>query len=225
VPFGATTGSILLGPDLAMGQGPVNAPSIGGTYWDTANRTGETFLNNVGYVWIRGHLINGRWGGSGGTWNNLTPLTALANSNHKTVEKYMDDYIIACLNYERAADRDFWYGVYYSVRCSVNPLSDVASTNNNNLHSYAPEFIKVSWRAIVMTKPVGQFAGLNVLFWQPVAAFPVGFNVPVRSQAIGANQTLPTTNVPGGLLLGAPPINFPLAQANGFDGDIEIHQT
>lgn len=237
--FGASYASIILGPDLARGQGPTNAPSIGGNIWDTTVPNGPvvTFAQDGLYTWIRGHMINGRWGGSGGNWNNLTPLTSQANSNHKTVEAYMDSFISASYGYEvnnnvngYGLGRDDWYGVYYCVRCSQSPFADPMTDAQNNLYSYAPAFIKVSWRAVRIAKPVGQqvnnvIYGMNILNFQAVAVFPAGFIVPNRPQVLNGVNVLPAGNVAGGNLLGNLPVGFPNAQANNFDGDIEIHQS
>src|ERR1044071_7613006 len=114
IAFGASTAAAILGPDLMMyGQGLPHVPSAVGAPWDTLLGLGRpliTFTQDTTYTWIRGHLINGRWGGSGANWNNLTPLTSTANSNHATVEGYIDSYLTNSLSYENATYRTHWYG-------------------------------------------------------------------------------------------------------------------
>lgn len=232
VNFGASSAAAVLGPDLIMpGQQGNNHPTAGGPPWDQPlfGGPGIAFVQDVGFVWVRGHLINGRWGGPGNTWQNLVPLTGVANPNHATVEGYIDAYLLASYQYEMAAHRADWYGVYYCVQASASPLSHPALTNNANLYSYAPEFIRILWRAVSIAKPVNVMpaaAALNMGNYavNPVAAFPPGFAVPALPMAMNGVQALPPGNVAGGAVLGALPGNFPAAQANGFDGGIEIHQ-
>jgi hypothetical protein len=126
--------------------------------------------------------------------------------------------------------RSDWFGVYYCVQCSQSPFAHGYIDADAELYSYAPEFIKVSWRAVRMIKPVGQpvhtvVAGMNLHPFQAVPIFPVGFQRPPIPAAINGTPTLPAWNAPGGgNVLGALPLGFPAAQANGFDGEIEIHQ-
>lgn len=231
--FGASWAAAVLGPDLIMpGQQGVNAPTAVGAPWNQLLMGGPPlcFIQDVNNIWVRGHLINGRWGGAGNTWQNLTPLTAIANPNHATVEAYIDSFLISAHNYEDAAHRNDWYGVYYCVQCSAAPFSDPMTTNNGNLYSYAPAFIKISWRAVSIPKPVNTQAvtaanNIGTYAVNAVPALPMGFVVPpVPGVMVGA-QTLPAPNVAGGAVLGALPGAFPAAQANGFDGTIEIHQS
>jgi hypothetical protein len=103
--------------------------------------------------------------------------------------------------------------------------------NNADLYSYAPAFIKVSWRAVQIPKPNLPAAGIqahlnNVAGFPTVAAFPLGFNVPPRPLAI-AGACVPLANVATGNVYPYPGHNgvaYPAAQANGFDGEIEVHQ-
>lgn len=234
IAFGASSASAILGPDLMMhGMGLPNVPTAVGAPWDTLLGVGRpllSFTQDTTFTWIRGHLINGRWGGSGANWNNLTPLTSIANANHATVEGYIDSYLTNSLSYENAAYRTDWYGVWYLVQCSVDPFSDPMITGNAQLYSYAPAFIRVSWRAIRIQKPVNTavhavIAGLPGATINPVGGFPFGFNVPVRPTVMNGVAALPLGNPAGGALLGVAPVGFPGLQGNGFDGDIEIHQT
>jgi len=231
--FGASAVAAILGPDLIMpGQQGNNVPTAGGAPWDQLLPGGPplTFTQDNTNNWIRGHMINGRWGGPGNTWQNLVPLTATANANHATVEGYMDAFLAACYAYETSGQRDAWYGLYYCVQSSVNPFSDATTTNNQNLYSYAPEFIRILWRAVRILKPVNvstatAAANIGTYPMNAVAAFPPGFAVPALPYVMNGNATLPPGNAAGGAVLGAIPAGFPGLQANGFDGGIEIHQS
>jgi len=229
--FAASHASAVLGPDLAMSQQLPHPPTATGPIWNQLVFGGPPviFADDMNHTWIRGHLINGRWGGTGAEWYNLTPLTATANANHKTVEGFIDEFIRKSLCYEEAEKREYWYGVYYCVQCSFHPFSDHATSGPTNLYSYAPAFIKISWRAVSIHKPVNKKvedvrANLANLSVNPVRTFPRGFPLPDRP-AIMANPVVPVGNVANGAVLGALPVNFPAAEpGNHFDGEIEIHQ-
>ncbi|QQP94134.1 hypothetical protein [Lysobacter enzymogenes] len=232
--FGASSASALLGPDLMMpGQQGNNVPTAVGAPWNQLLIGGPplAFTQDLNYPWIRGHLINGRWGGPGNNWQNLVPLTGVGNANHATVEGYIDAFINACYQYETGGQRQSWYGVYYSVQSSVSPFSAPNMTNAQNLYSYAPEFILVTWRAVSIVKPVNVMpanaaANINNYAFNAVPAFPQGFVVPQLPAVMNGTQVLPAAgNVAGGAVLGGLPPGFPAAQANGFDGSIEIHQS
>lgn len=231
--FGASQASAVLGPDIMMSGGQTNnPPSVGGYPWDNAppiflSGPTVTFSQDTTNTWIRGHLINGRWGGSGSTWQNLTPLTSIANPNHATIEAYMDRYLTNSLNYENAAHRNAWYGIYYVVQCSANPFAAVPA--NQCLYSYAPEFIKITWRAVSVQKPVNQSVATvkanPLMAGNPVAVPALPFPNPTTPTIAGwPVAVLPAGNSPGGTTLGALPVGFPARQNNGFDGEIEIHQ-
>jgi len=232
--FAGSSASAVLGPDLAMpGQQGNNVPTAVGAPWNQLLVGGPplSFVQDGTYPWIRGHLINGRWGGPGNNWQNLVPLTGTGNANHATVEGYIDGFINACYQYEVGGQRASWYGVYYCVQASVNPFSDPNVTNAQNLYSYAPEFIRLSWRAVSIVKPVNvapATAAANISNYAVAAVpvFPMGFVLPQLPAVMVGAQVLPAAgNVPGGAVLGALPPAFPAAQANGFDGQIEIHQS
>ncbi|MDK2123521.1 hypothetical protein [Parachitinimonas caeni] len=238
LPFGGTGAAAILGPDLKLsGASQVNSPIATHQLWSAGFSAIGNGRPNCGFrsdpnnlSWIRGHLINGSWGGPGHDWCNLTPLTSVANSNHKLIESFINAYLEACLRYEQADYRDRWYGVYYMVTCSRDPFADNAIDNRGELYAYAPAYIKVSWRAIEILKPVGMpisGALMNSLPFNSVLHFPNQFGVPVLPAAVLAAGVLPIPgNVPGtSQLLFAPPANFPPRQINGFDGDIEIHQS
>lgn len=233
--FGAASAAAILGPDLCMpGVQGNNVPTAVGAPWDAQLPAGpaETFTTDGNNNWVRAHLINGRWGGPGNTWQNLTPLTATGNANHATVEGYIDAYLAACRQFETSGQgqQPVWYGVYYCVQASQDPWSDANTTADTNLYSYAPAFIKISWRAVTITKPVNvspQAAAANIDNY-PMAGvvnFPQGFQLPQLPAVMNGAATLPAAgNVAGGAVLGALPANFPVAQVNGFDGWIEVHQ-
>lgn len=231
--FAASNSSALLGPDLNMpGGGGNNPPTATGYVWSLpvtfAGGPAVTFDLDGNYQWKRGHLVNGRWGGSGADWRNLTPLTNIANPNHSTIEAYMDRYLESSLNYETSGYRTHWYCLWYAVQCSAAPFS--AAPAPGDLYSYAPEFIRVNWRAVSVIKPVNysvaQVQANPLMAGGPVTVPVLPFTAPVVPQVPGwPVAVLPPGNVPGGAVLGALPVGYPAAQANGFDGQIEIHQT
>jgi hypothetical protein len=233
--FGASVASAVLGPDIMMPGGQTNnPPSVGGYPWDNTSTVFSggppvTFSQDNTHAWIRGHLINGRWGGTGNTWANLTPLTSIANPNHATIESYMDRYLTSSLNYENTTPyKSAWYGIYYAVQCSANPFA--AAPANNDLYSYAPEFIRITWRAISIQKPVNQpvvtVHANPLVVGTPAAVHVLPFPAPTTPTINGwPVAVLPPGNVPGGAVLEELPARFPAQQANGFDGQIEIHQS
>lgn len=231
--FGASAASGLVGPDLKMPGGEFNnPPTATGYVWNQpatfAGGPVITFTEDGNYQWKRGHLVNGRWGGLGSDWRNLTPLSNIANPNHATIEAYMDRYMINSLAYEQAAHRTHWYCLWYAVQCSANPFSGAPS--KGDLYSYAPEFIKVSWRAVSVVKPINSSVAAvtanPLMAGGPVTVPALPFAAPATPGVPGWPVTvLPAGNVAGGAVLGALPAGYPAAQANGFDGHIEIHQT
>ncbi|ALN63927.1 hypothetical protein GLA29479_3065 [Lysobacter antibioticus] len=230
--FGAASATAVLGLDLIMpGQQGNNVPTAIGAPWNQLLPDGPQLMftqDNLN-TWIRAHLINGRWGGAGNGWQNLVPMTAPAYANQATVEAYMDAFLAASYQYETSGQRDAWYGLYYCVQSSVSPFSDAATTNKQNLYAYAPEFIRILWRAVRILKPVNvstatAAANLGTYPMSAVAAFPVSFVMPPLPKAMNGTATLPQGKVAGGAVLGALPGNVPAAQANGFDSEIEIHQ-
>jgi hypothetical protein len=231
--FGASYAWALLGPDLAMpGAQSNNIPTVTDYPWGPTGAfaggpSPATFSTDNTYSWKRGHLINSRWHGPGNNWANLTPLTSIANSNHQSVEAYIDRYLEGSRLYEQAANRNHWYGVFYAVQCSTTPFADVPALNK--LYSYAPEFIKISWRAICVPKLVN--LALPVVMLNPllagglssVPALPFPFPVPPAIPGWPL-AVLPASNIAGGAVAGAGAFVIPPIQANGFDGEIEIHQ-
>lgn len=245
--FGASSASALLGPDLMMpGQQANNPPTVRDYPWSNSppifqggpnlpfDQAHQVWVPNVMRFigpWVRGHLINGRWGGSGNTWRNLTPLTQQANQFHSPIEQHMDNYLTNSLRYEDAAHRNHWYGIWYKVQCSVAPFSQSLAQipARNNLYSYAPAFIKITWRAVSIQKPVGQNS-LTVRANPLMAGQPLGVpNLPFQFALPPLPVVQPPGNIRGGNIYPAPAIagvtvGFPVEANNGFDGEIEIHQ-
>ncbi len=231
--FGATWARVLIGPDLSLPGGTTNnPPNISGKGWDKAwGGTGYpsvTFVGqskDVNVTWIAGHMVNGEWGGTGSDWKNLTPLSSTANSNHKTVEGYMKKFCAYSLSFDNKAWRTHWVGVDYLVQRSKGPWASTAS--KNNLYSYAPEFIKVSWRAVAIAKPnlapnkVQSYLDNMGTTVNTLATLP--FTAPSRPNAISGTCVPASGNTAGGTVY-AGPGGFPAAQANSFDGQIEVHQ-
>lgn len=239
--FGASWASAIMGPDV-LENPHNNVPNIGGAPWDNHypnNTPLVTFVNDVQNTWKRGHLVNGLWGGTGVDWRNLTPLTGIGNSNHATVEGYVANYLHACHVYENK-DRDNYYGLQYVVCCSSNPFAQ--NPHDNELYSYAPEFIRVSIRALVFTKPNNRNNAnwtrdqaqnaVNISFANGVGvqAFPQDFILP-NVPTVMRNQHQPVLvlpnhngNVAGGQVFNPPNNHILPMQNNNFDMDIDIFQ-
>ncbi|MBN4055451.1 hypothetical protein JYU12_01765 [bacterium AH-315-K03] len=222
--FGASWASAILGPDIYANQATNNQPSIGGFPWDNTRQPSPnlgypqiTFSQDQNFTWIRGHLINGRWGGPGNSWQNLTPLTATANSNHAAIEALMDNYMWMSSRYDSANPyKDHWFGVDYSVVCSQEPFADQTNYTQNNLYSYAPAAIRVSWRAIAIEKPLHSAVptGSILNYLHTNAGLVIN---PVQQLPFSINQTIPSAvgNYQFGGVLQS-------IQNNGFDGDAII---
>lgn len=225
--FSGEFGFVLIGPDISLPGGiTINPPVAEGAIWRSSagGVPAVTFVNDTNYAWVRGHLVNGEWGGPGNAWQNLTPLTPTANHNHATIENYMRAFCQASLNYDTSTNayKPDWYAIAYLVQCSVNPWA--ASPTSVDLYSYAPEFIKVSWRAVRIPKPDNVppssiAAYLNTQAPLPAPALP--FLPPPRPTAI-SGRCVPAGNAPGGSVYAG--VGLPPAQTNGFDGEVEIHQ-
>lgn len=227
----------ILGPDnFRPGSLQTNKPTAkkpGFTSgWVGQNRPATTFytnrFNNGG--WILGHMMNGAWGGSGSSWQNLTPLSHVGNSNHKTIETQMNNFLSASYSYDVNSNnyRPSWFGIEYLVECSVNPLAANNVNVSTNLYAYAPEFIRVTWRAIEIPKPSDRTANQIPIYLAncaiyAVAALPNGF--PNINGAIRNNGALPAgnNNAHGGAVVNSG-YNLGPAQANNFDGSCDIFQ-
>jgi hypothetical protein len=237
-PFGASWAYGVVGPDRA--NQPAQMP--GGYPW-TGTRPGATWpphpfdqdeWQGRPNDWIRAHLINQGWGGPT-DWTNLTPLPKAANANHASLETYISTFLTASLSWDAKKNDDtakYWYAVYYWVRCAVEPLADPPS--NTELYAYAPNFIKLSWRAVKLAKPASTLSQTQM---RDQAAQNV------KSGALAhADETLPFTlppssvphtgTLPPGYTAGDPvqgstplPPGFPATAStrNGFDGDVEVH--
>lgn len=227
----------ILGPDnFRPGSLQTNKPTAkkpGFTSgWVGPNRPSTTFYTNRfnNGSWILGHLMNGAWGGSGSSWRNLTPLSHVANSNHKTIETQMNNYLSASYSYDVNSNnyRPSWYGIEYLVECSINPLAANNVNVPTNLYAYAPEFIRVSWRAIEILKPTNRTANQIATYLANCAIHPVP-NLPNTFPAInGAIRnngalTAINNNAHGGLVVNSG-INLVAAQANNLDGSCDVFQ-
>ena len=138
----------------------------------------------------------------------------------------MKDFCYASLRYDdQQPYKTDWYGILYVVQRSQTPWAD-APAAQNNLYSYAPEFIKVSWRAISITKPnlqTNQIQNfLNTATFNSVPHIP--FKFPPRPKAINGACVPSPNNNPGGAVYPST-IPIPIAENNGFDGEIEVHQS
>lgn len=230
--FAGQFGFVLIGPDISLPGGRTNNPPTAvGPIWNAlagSGRPAVTFANDANCAWVRGHLVNGEWSGPGNMWQNLTPLTPTANHNHATVESYMRTFCQASLAYDNAPSvyKPAWYAIAYLVQCSVNPWA--ATPANTDLYSYAPEFIKVSWRAVEIQKPnkpaalIPTHLNLNSTVFAAVPSLP--FTPPIRPPAI-AGVCVPAGNTPGGGVYPHFIAGYPAAQPNSFDGEIEVHQS
>ncbi|MBY8604372.1 hypothetical protein [Burkholderia arboris] len=248
-PFGACWAWGLIGPDKFpdKGQMPGGYPWSGvapnpASAWpphpfaDDIYRFGKPPVLSEDR-WIRGHLINQGWGGDT-VWRNLTPLTKLANANHETVESFIGRFLDASFGWDERGSVEaarYWYGVLYWVQCAAQPLS--AAPKPTDLYAYAPNFIKLRWRAVRLQKPDSR--GTEALVRQQAAQavangtleylqnrrdIPFDFG----TSPVAGKSTLPTGSEyrPGGALQGttAGPPYFQVAPSrNDFDGDIEIH--
>jgi len=234
--MGAQWAYCIIGPDT---QGPgmlqTNTPSANKpgftSGWVGQNRPSTIFSTNRTHqndTWVRGHLINGAWGGSGASWRNLTPLTKTANSNHETIERKMNRFLTRSLNFDKYARpvEPYWYGIQYLVECSQAPFAANNVNNPDNLYAYAPEFIRVTWRAVQILKPTNRQPNQIDAYLQncnvhPVANIP--FNFPNFPGNLRNNGALPPGNNYGGNVYNSG-IQMVQAQNNGFDGSCEINQ-
>ncbi len=234
---GASWAYAILGPDLKRpGSQQTNTPTAtkaGFTSgWYGQNRPSSTFYTNRYNqdTWILGHMINGAWGGSGASWQNLTPLTHTANMNHKTIESKMNEYLTQSYAYEKAHKGValYWYGIEYLVECSTAPFADNQRNVSTNLYAYAPEFIRVTWRAIRIQKRTDLLPNQIPNFlancnFNYVNNLP--FTIPNFSGAIRNNGILPqgTPSAYGGGIINSG-YNLGHARNNNFDGSCDVFQ-
>ncbi len=238
-PFGASWAYGVVGPDRSNQPGAMP----GGYPW-TGKQPNNTWpphpFDQDGWQtpndWVRAHLINQGWGGPT-DWTNLTPLPGTANKNHASIETYIGNFLTASQSWDAKKNDDtaaFWYAVYYWVRCSVAPLT--TNVSNTALYAYAPNFIKLSWRAVKLAKPASTLTQAQV---RQQAAQAVQSGALLHADA-ALPFTLPTSTVPhsgtlpkglkgGDPVQGATPLppGFPATAStkNGFDGDVEVHIT
>ena len=76
--FGSSASVLRLTPIHLNGSSPSRG-DMGNPLWSKV----ATRKQGEGVYYIKGHLLNDNLGGPGSTWDNLTPLTQAANSDHK----------------------------------------------------------------------------------------------------------------------------------------------
>jgi phage-related protein len=76
--FGSSASVLRLTPIHPNGSSP-SSGDMGNPLWGKVAKRKQ----GEGVYYIKGHLLNDNLGGPGGTWDNLTPLTQAANSDHK----------------------------------------------------------------------------------------------------------------------------------------------
>lgn len=231
---GASWAYSLIGPDVKRpGSQQTNTPNVSKagftSGWSGKNRPDTIFSTNRYGTdkWILGHLINGAWGGSGKDWRNLTPLTHTANMNHKTIEGHLNNFLAASYSYETGNNvRPAWYGIEYLVECSVAPFAANNVDVSTNLYAYAPEFIRVTWRAIQINKPTNRTPNQIPTFLANCnfASVPqIPFQFPNISGNLRNNGALPNGNFHGGNSINSGK-NLVNQENNGFDGCCDIFQ-
>nr|WP_320010955.1 DUF4157 domain-containing protein [uncultured Desulfobulbus sp.] len=84
--FGSVASVLRLTPLHNNGSSPSSGGDMGSAHWRKLSKRKQ----GQGVYYIKGHLLNDNLGGPGNTWNNLTPLTQAANSDHKNrFEKFV----------------------------------------------------------------------------------------------------------------------------------------
>lgn len=200
--FGGSSAYALLGPDIERPNGRThNPPSALGPGWDLAwlhappvgGGPAFPFTLDANNIWYRGHLINGEWGGSGGNWNNLTPLTAQANANHRTVENRLRVYLqnFRAFNEMGSGHQTYWYALQYWVQVATAPWS--AAPAVGDLYSYCPNMIKVTWRVVTIAKPMGAMGGNAMTALNAAGA---AIDAAVKTQAAGGGIGADMPNIP-----------------------------
>ena len=207
VSTGGSRMQALLGPDLGDGQQR-------GTKTSAASLQPLMGLLNSHSAkrWKAGHLLNADLGGDGNSSANLTPLTAAANNAHRIFEGHIKRMLLLCNQLDRAdSHAASWYGVFYDVRVSGTPYA--AAPAVGDMHSYAPSYIRLSYRFVTLPKfPPGSnpYQGLP-----PPASHQ---NVAIGDANLAALQAvvLPTF---------APSVNITnwLPHASGIEFRVRIH--
>ncbi len=83
--FGGSASVLRLTPIHPNGSSP-SSGDMGNPLWGKVSKRKQ----GEGVYYIKGHLLNDNLGGPGNTWDNLTPLTQAANSDHKNqFEKFV----------------------------------------------------------------------------------------------------------------------------------------
>ena len=157
--MGGRSAYALLGPDIAMPAGTTNnPPTATGAGWNApwggVGGPAIYFMQDASQTWIRGHLINGEWDGSGANWDNLVPMTSGGNANHKGVEGRMKVYLQNFRAFDKSNNgrNNYWYALQYWVQASTDPWA-AHPAPAGNLYSYAPNMIRVTWRVVRLPKP------------------------------------------------------------------------
>ena len=246
--IGGTSAYALLGPDIERPGGRThNPPTALGAGWNAAwgnappgPGPGLHFTQDANNLWYRGHLINGEWAGSGVNWSNLTPLTTQANANHRTVENRLRIYLQNFRAYSEMGNghRVYCYALQYWVEVSTAPWA--AAPAANDLYSYCPNMIRVTWRVVTINLPVGGAHGtaMTVLGGAgaaidvaPIAQAGAGAiamdlpNIPLHGiPAVLTNNAANLADI-GGAVYALPP-GAPVipAVSTGYDGRVEIFQ-
>lgn len=226
--FGATYAYAVLGPDLKMPGGEMaNTPNVDAPLWNGRPKriTKITFNEDKKYEqWIRGHLINGRWGGTGSNWRNLVMLTNHANKTHRdVVESFIDAYLKVSRFHEQNNKQDPIYGIYYLVRCSEDSFAGKVNNFTDNIYSYAPHFIEVSWRAIEIQKPIVDANARSV--YLNMGNLVHSSEIPFLRSIAGKHPGMNIYKENKSLHCCAYPDYFPKAiKSNGVDGCVRIYQ-
>lgn len=143
---GGSSMDALLGPDVG------NGVMLGSKTNSTSLQPLMGLLNTHSTKnWKAGHLLNADLGGSGTRRANLTPLTAAANTAHKTFEQHVKRMLLECYRIDRAGpDLVHWYGVRYQVTVDPTPYANVPAVGD--MHSYAYSHIVLHYHFVTLDK-------------------------------------------------------------------------
>jgi hypothetical protein len=207
---GGSSMSVLLGPDLGDGlrRGTPTSSAV-----SLQPLMGLLHANSV-KTWKAGHLLNAELGGSGTADDNLTPLTASANSAHSTFEGHIVRMLNVChqLDY-RDASAPSWYGVLYTVTVSL--VRYAAAPSANDMHSYVYSHLALDYRFVLLPK-FPAVGAPHASVPPPNISNPVSFLPPDPNLA--ALQSVVRPNF-------APSVNIAnwTANPNGIQFSVEIH--
>ncbi|MEO0668489.1 MAG: hypothetical protein AAFZ99_11310 [Pseudomonadota bacterium] len=104
---------------------------------------------------VAGHLISGQMGGGHGMPANIFPITQQAHAQMQGIENRVRIITGMCRTFDRTNNGEIphWYGVRYWVQTSDQALASDGDAENP--HNHAPRAIKITWRLMRVTKPVG----------------------------------------------------------------------